>query len=593
MEFKRVIGDVPANIVKECETKLTKIILELGTSYITSTVGSGLGGDPYVFTLLFPIDHVLTTGIETAATDGKQYFWNPNFLLKKTPTGLRLVAFHEASHAILMHPMRRGGRDPKLWNIAVDYVVNGWALEDLVARNKNAVEIFSEHLGKFITIPQCVELFTKPGEVIPGLEDIMSGEPMRPKPKFDPSVPLTPEQEKDLKEWQEEYENRPVRFYADPDIPKHLQRPEQIYDYLLKSLPKCPTCGKLGHYQKKDKQQKQQPQPKGSKTNKSGSKAKNGSGQQPGSSGNPGNSGKPTNQPGGQQPGQQPGNQPGSCGGNGQPGNQPGNQPGSPGSGGASPQSGGQCGGCGCGDGEGACPTCGGNSVLDIGGLVDDHLDASESQEELYKRLANAAEVSSRMAGKTPQGLMDELNALVAPTILWTDFIRTKLYKVRQGNNKTDWNRFRSRPLFCGMVIPKRRGNHADFGCLLDTSGSMSDEDIALVVSQLQSLDEKAEGTIVPADAGIYWEDATKIKKCDPASLSRTKIVGRGGTQWGEFFQEYESKIGKKDFLVIMTDGYIFEPWDSIKKPKVDVIWVIVNNAAFTAPWGRVFHVTK
>ena len=66
--------------------------------------------------------------------------------------------------------------------------------------------------------------------------------------------------------------------------------------------------------------------------------------------------------------------------------------------------------------------------------------------------------------------------------------------------------------MFSGLLVPKRKSYYAHFGCLLDTSGSMSKDDMAFGLSQLQSLDERSEGTIVPADADIYWDDATKIK---------------------------------------------------------------------------------
>lgn len=42
---------------------------------------------------------------------------------------LRFVMAHELLHAALRHLARRRGRDPFLWNVACDYVVNGWLLE--------------------------------------------------------------------------------------------------------------------------------------------------------------------------------------------------------------------------------------------------------------------------------------------------------------------------------------------------------------------------------------------------------------------------------------------------------------------------------
>lgn len=41
----------------------------------------------------------------------------------------RFVLAHEMLHAALRHGDRLGGRDPYIWNIACDYVINGWLVE--------------------------------------------------------------------------------------------------------------------------------------------------------------------------------------------------------------------------------------------------------------------------------------------------------------------------------------------------------------------------------------------------------------------------------------------------------------------------------
>jgi predicted metal-dependent peptidase len=145
--------------------------------------------------------------------------------------------------------------------------------------------------------------------------------------------------------------------------------------------------------------------------------------------------------------------------------------------------------------------------------------------------------------------------------------------------------------MFCGVMTPKRRNYVATFGCLLDTSGSMSNEDMAFGVSQLQSLDEKNEGTIVFADAEIYWDEAVKIKKCNAEELRKLKPVGRGGTMFGEFFDQYEKKIGECDFLIVITDGYLSDGDVScMRNPLVEVIWLLTANSSFTPPFGKVYN---
>ena len=63
--------------------------------------------------------------VETAGTDGNDVFVNPEFLRSLPAAQVTGLVLHEVLHAALLHPIRRGQREPVLWNIAADIVVNG------------------------------------------------------------------------------------------------------------------------------------------------------------------------------------------------------------------------------------------------------------------------------------------------------------------------------------------------------------------------------------------------------------------------------------------------------------------------------------
>jgi predicted metal-dependent peptidase len=67
--------------------------------------------------------------IPTAATDGRTIFVNPAFIGGLTTAEQDALLLHEVLHAALLHVPRRGGRDPKLWNVAADIVVNGMLIK--------------------------------------------------------------------------------------------------------------------------------------------------------------------------------------------------------------------------------------------------------------------------------------------------------------------------------------------------------------------------------------------------------------------------------------------------------------------------------
>ena len=593
MEFYRVIGKIDQKLVQKAQEKLHKVFLELGTRYTNEHVGTCMGGDPLIFSLMYPIQHVCTNNISTAATDGKRYYWNPKFIIKLSRIGLRIVCAHEAWHAIYMHPQRRGSRLPKLWNIAVDFIVNNTIMEDFKNRHMNPEETFQKHLGKFMTLEQYAEMLKDPFKTISGFEGLTPDDSVAnpnvklPGPNEDRE--LTPEEIKEL----ERREKKERFFYADPNLVGDMRRPEKVYDYLYSLLPKCPDCGRVGMYKRPDTgkdKKKQQGQSKGG----------NAPGKSPGDSNSPG-AGK-GNQPGnsghGQQGQGQGQGQPGGKGGQGQSDQQDANgqDPNQQDQNSSHDHGDGQP--CNCPHGaskpqdpNGPCGTCGGGiDIFGFGDTLDDHIDTEESPEKLAKRVADAMMSASKMAGRIPSALEDELGKLTAPKITWKDLVRTRLLKARAGNGRNNWSQFRSRPMFAGLLVPKRRDYKADFGCLLDTSGSMRVEDMAFGISQLASLDEKSEGTVVPADATIYWDKATKIKKISPEELSKIKIVGRGGTLYAEFFEKYEENIGKCDFLIVITDGFL-DAIDiaNMKHPGIDVIWLITSGVTFDPPFGRAF----
>ena len=81
--------------------------------------------NPFLATLALWARFQASEEIPTAATDGRDIFVNEAFIAALTPPEHDALLLHEVLHAALLHVPRRAGRDPKLWNVAADIVVNG------------------------------------------------------------------------------------------------------------------------------------------------------------------------------------------------------------------------------------------------------------------------------------------------------------------------------------------------------------------------------------------------------------------------------------------------------------------------------------
>lgn len=69
----------------------------------------------------------MSVGVAAICDETQEIYVNPNADLSEEEA--RFVLAHEFLHAGLRHSVRQQERDPWLWNVACDFVINGWLLE--------------------------------------------------------------------------------------------------------------------------------------------------------------------------------------------------------------------------------------------------------------------------------------------------------------------------------------------------------------------------------------------------------------------------------------------------------------------------------
>jgi predicted metal-dependent peptidase len=108
----------------------------------------GRGSEPWHralswFVSAYPLLGALAAGMRVVADAGLSRQWHiavaavspeaaeiyVNPMTRLSVAEWRFVLAHELLHAALRHDARVGGRDPYTWNVACDYVVNGWLVE--------------------------------------------------------------------------------------------------------------------------------------------------------------------------------------------------------------------------------------------------------------------------------------------------------------------------------------------------------------------------------------------------------------------------------------------------------------------------------
>ncbi len=78
---------------------------------------------------------------QTAATDGRYFYYNSRFIMALSPKEVDFLVGHEVLHVVYDHMGRRVDRHPELWNIANDYLVNWDLVEEKVGEKITTVPI--------------------------------------------------------------------------------------------------------------------------------------------------------------------------------------------------------------------------------------------------------------------------------------------------------------------------------------------------------------------------------------------------------------------------------------------------------------------
>ena len=80
----------------------------------------------------------------TAATDGRNLYYNTQFFNAMSNKEIEFVIAHEILHCVFDHLTRREDRDPKLYNIAADYIVNNMLVRDRIGTKPTLVDCFQD-----------------------------------------------------------------------------------------------------------------------------------------------------------------------------------------------------------------------------------------------------------------------------------------------------------------------------------------------------------------------------------------------------------------------------------------------------------------
>jgi predicted metal-dependent peptidase len=210
------------------------------------------------------------------------------------------------------------------------------------------------------------------------------------------------------------------------------------------------------------------------------------------------------------------------------------------------------------------------------------------SEERKRLRIALGKPVEEKLRG-TMRGLMEgEFKKAGGGEVPWRTLLsrfftglRRDNYRLMPPNKKHIWN---------GLYLPSIGSpGPSHIVVAIDTSGSMSDRELGLILGELDKLRSATECrlTLIQCDADI--QKVEEFDECSATSFERMRIYGRGGTRFEPVFDWIKEKsrqgVFTFDTLIYLTDGFGSFP---DKPPSYPVLWIMVPHCIQQVPFGEV-----
>lgn len=197
-------------------------------------------------------------------------------------------------------------------------------------------------------------------------------------------------------------------------------------------------------------------------------------------------------------------------------------------------------------------------------GTMDDHDQwqdiPTEVQDQIKDKVREMIEKGVLRADQTndwgtvPQSIQEAIRRLVSREIDWRSIVRNFIGRCRTMERNSTIRKINKKMpyTFPGVKRPLR----ATFACFIDQSGSMSDEDIALLFAELEGFAQETVLDVYHFDTEIDENSHTVWKKGTPfPAAHRTRCGGTSFQCVADFCNDAKNR-GRWSGVVILTDGY-------------------------------------
>lgn len=174
----------------------------------------------------------------TAATDGRSLYYNEKFIEALDIEETVFLIAHEIGHCMFEHMLRRETRDPRLWNMAGDYVINRILERERVGRVITTVPILLDSKYDGLASEEVYDKLVEEGaegqDTLDMHMDMADGDGQGQGPgddgdqgqggKSGKPVPLTPEEQKQLRDAMKEAIMQAAQAAGNDKVPAEIRK---------------------------------------------------------------------------------------------------------------------------------------------------------------------------------------------------------------------------------------------------------------------------------------------------------------------------------------------------------------------------------
>ncbi|MEA3291947.1 MAG: VWA-like domain-containing protein [Pseudomonadota bacterium] len=194
------------------------------------------------------------------------------------------------------------------------------------------------------------------------------------------------------------------------------------------------------------------------------------------------------------------------------------------------------------------------------------------------QRLASAAQ-QAQQAGKLDEGMARLVDHLLQPALPW----RALLARYMNLRGRDDFNYARPSRRSGEAILPALRSVQIDVCVFVDTSGSVSDGEIAEFLSEINAIKGQVAARIIlhACDSELATEGPWVFEPWEEITLPQ-KIAGGGGTSFLPPFAWLREQGLHPELVIYFTDAEGAFPGQA---PPAPVLWLVKGRGR--VPWGE------